>query len=63
MQDAEIEKVFRFRIAGGDTQAPLISIPRWRVRHFTDAQEAYNFSKEFLQSGKVLSHLKKIQTF
>jgi len=30
---------------------------------FSEFEEAYNFSKEYLQSGKVLSHLKKIQTF
>ena len=30
---------------------------------FSEFEEAYIFSKEHLQSGKVLSHLKKIQTF
>ena len=30
---------------------------------FLEFEEAYNSSKEHLQSGKVLSHLKKIQTF
>ena len=30
---------------------------------FSEFQEAYTSSKEHLQSGKVLSHLKKIQTF
>ena len=47
MQDSEIEKVFRFRLPGGDNQAPLISIPRWRVRDFVDSQEAYNFSTKY----------------
>jgi len=30
---------------------------------FSEFEEAYNSAKEYLQSGKVLSHLKKIQTF
>ena len=30
---------------------------------FSEFEEAYIFSKEHLESGKVLSHLKKIQTF
>ena len=47
MQDSEIEKVFRFRLPGGDTQAPLISIHRWRVRHFIDVKEAYDFSTKY----------------
>lgn len=30
---------------------------------FSEFEEAYNSAKEYLQSGKVLPHLKKIQTF
>ena len=47
MQNSEIENVFRFRLPGGDSQSPLISLPRWRVRDFVDAEDAYNFSNKY----------------